>query len=146
MGLTLHGDLAASPAPRAEPDDLAAQRFMELLQPDGAEVLASYDHPAWGDYAAITRHRSGAGTAMHLGTMAGPALLREVLALAARDAGLWDWSQDLAGVVTVRRGVNAAGRHVTYFLNYSGDPVQLRQPGRRLGPSSTVPPSRRAPT
>ena len=93
-------------------DDLVAQRFMELLRPDGAEVLASYVHPAWGDYAAVTRHRSGAGTAMHLGTMVGPALLREVLTLAARDAGLWHWSQDLAGVVSVRRGVNVAGRHV----------------------------------
>ena len=116
-------------------DDLGAQRFMELLRPDGAEVLASYDHPAWGDYAAVTRHRFGAGTATHLGTMTGPALLREVLTLAARDASLWDWSQDLAGTVTVRRGVNAAGARITYFLNYSGDPVHLRQPcGRTVRP------------
>jgi beta-galactosidase len=126
VGLTLHGDLAATTSLTA--DDLVAQRFMELLQPDGADVLASYDHPAWGDYAAVTRHRFGAGTAIHLGTMVGPALLREVLTLAARDAGLWHWSQDLAGVVTVRRGVNSAGRQVTYFLNYSGDSVSFTNP------------------
>ena len=125
VGLTLHGDLAAS---AGAADDLTAQRFMELLRVDGADVLASYDHPAWGDYAAITRHRTGAGTATHLGTMVAPALLREVLALAARDAGLWHWSQDLAGVVTVRRGINPAGRHVTYLLNYSDAPVSLASP------------------
>ena len=101
---------------------------MELLRPDGAEVLASYDHPAWGQYAAVTRHRSGAGTATHLGTMIGPALLREVLTLAARDAGLWHWSQDLAGVVTVRRGVNAAGAQITYLLNYSDDSISFASP------------------
>jgi len=98
---------------------------MELLRADGAEVLASYDHPAWGQYAAVTRHRFRAGAAIHLGTMADPGLLREVLTLAARDADLWDWAQDLAGTVTVRRGVNPAGAQITYFLNYSQDAVSF---------------------
>ena len=29
---------------------------MELLKPEGAEVLAGYDHYNWKDYAAITRN------------------------------------------------------------------------------------------
>ncbi|MDQ0373378.1 beta-galactosidase [Cellulomonas humilata] len=129
VSLTLHGDLAAAPGAAAlSPDDRSALRFMELLQPEGAEVLASYDHPAWGGQAAVTRHRSGAGTAIHLGTMTGPALVREVLALAVRDAGLWDWPQELAGTVAVRRGVNSAGAPLTYLLNYSGRPVQVTSP------------------
>lgn len=35
-------------------------------------------------------------------------------------AGLWEWPQELAGSLTVRRGTNGRGRPVTYFLNYSG--------------------------
>ena len=123
------GHSAAAPGAAAlSPDDRSALRFMELLQPDGAEVLASYDHPAWGGQAAVTRHRSGAGTAIHLGTMTGPALVREVLALAVRDAGLWDWPQELGGTVTVRRGVSSAGAPLTYLLNYSGSAVQVTSP------------------
>ena len=127
VGLALHGDLAAEPG-AAEGAAAGAQAFLELLQPVGAEVLASYDHPAWGRYAAVTRNRVGAGAAVHLGTMTSPGLVRAVLALAARDAGITDWAQDLAGTVTVRRGTNAAGRALTYLLNYSSAPVTLAAP------------------
>jgi beta-galactosidase len=122
VALELHGQLAGVAAP------LAAEHFMELLVPEGAEVLASYAHAAYRDYAAITRHRVGEGSALHLGTMTSPELLRAVLALAVREAGVGDWAQELAGTVTVRRGQNAAGRAVTYLLNYSADPVQLASP------------------
>jgi beta-galactosidase len=125
-GLTLHGDLAAS----ATAQDRTAQRFIELLRPEGAEVLASYDHPAWGAYAAVTRNTVGTagGSSIHLGTMTSPELVRDVLALAVRDAGLWAWPQELAGTVVVRRGTNARGNAVTYLLNYSAEPVMLAAP------------------
>ena len=132
VALALQNDLAAvgnlSPAQRA------ASHFMELLILDGAEPLASYDHYAWADYAAITRHEFGAGKAIYLGTMTGPELLRQLLAITLQDAELWDWSQDLAGTVSVRRGDNAAGRQITYFLNYSPDEVRFPSPviGRSL--------------
>jgi beta-galactosidase len=91
-------------------------------------VLASYDHPAWDGYAAVTRHRTGSGSLTHLGTMTSPELLRAVLGLVLRDAGVADWAQDLAGTVTVRRGTNAAGRAITYLLNYSAEPVTFAAP------------------
>ncbi|WP_169165447.1 beta-galactosidase [Cellulomonas taurus] len=122
VALELHGQLAGVAAP------LAAEHFMELLVPEGAEVLASYAHDAYRDYAAITRHRAGEGSALHLGTMTSPELLRAALTLAVRDAGVGDWAQDLAGTVTVRRGHNAAGRAITYLLNYSAEPVRLASP------------------
>ena len=136
VGLTLHGDLAGTYAGGAPEGAEApqAQKFMELLQPTGAEVLASYDHDAYRGDAAITRHRAGRGTAWHLGTMTSPELLSAVLELALRDAGLWEWPQDLAGAVTVRRGTNAQGRAVTYLLNYSAALVEVASPvsGRSL--------------
>jgi len=64
--------------------------------------------------------------------MTSPELLRQLLAL-LRDAKLWGWSQDLAGTIAVR-GHNAAGRQITYFLNYSADEVGFPSPvtGRSL--------------
>ncbi|WP_454051208.1 beta-galactosidase [Cellulomonas sp. Marseille-Q8402] len=127
VGLTLHGDLADAPGAAAGAE-AGALRFMELLTPDGAEVLAGYDHPAWGRYAAITRHRTGDGSVLHIGTMTSSELVRAVLAVAVRDAGLAGWPQDLAGTVSVRRGTNARGHAVTYLLNYSAAPVTVPAP------------------
>ena len=76
LGLTYNqftrpGRRAASPCtatwrpppapPRWAPTTAPRSASWSCLQPDGAEVLASYDHPAWGGHAAVTRHRSGAG-------------------------------------------------------------------------------------
>ena len=40
---------------------------MELLKPEGAEVLAEYEHYNWKGYAAITRNQYGKGMAYYLG-------------------------------------------------------------------------------
>jgi beta-galactosidase len=123
--LTVHGELAEAEFSSA---DLQAEHFMELLQPaSDTEVLASYDHHAWHD-AAITRHRFGTGEAVHVGTGTSPALLARLLQITAARAGVCDWAQDLAGTVTVRRGHNAHGHSVTYFLNYSEQPVTFSVP------------------
>ncbi|WP_205687339.1 beta-galactosidase [Cellulomonas endophytica] len=116
----------------------AAEALLELLVPDaGTEVLAGYDHPAWSSYAALTRNRFGAGTATYLATLTDAATTRAVLGALVRDAGLWDWPQDVAAAtptVAVRRGTNGRGRALTYLLNYSAGPVTLTLPvaGRSL--------------
>ena len=46
-----------------------AKVFMELLMPQEAEVLASYDHYNWKEYAAITKNHYGKGTAIYIGCM-----------------------------------------------------------------------------
>ncbi|QXT61944.1 beta-galactosidase [Tessaracoccus palaemonis] len=118
----------AALAPLVDGADQAAGRLLELLVPRGADVLAGYDHPAWSDYAAVTRNRFGDGTATYVATVTSPEVLRGVLELVLREAGLWSWPQDLAGTVTVRRGTNGRGREITYLLNYSGSPVTIDSP------------------
>ena len=111
--------------------DVGCQRadvVMELLLPTTAETLVRYDHDAWGEYSAVTRNRVGTGAAVHVGTMTSPELLRAILHQELRDAGVWEWVNDLAGQVSVRRGVNEAGQDVTYLLNYSGSPVTVTSP------------------
>ena len=109
---------------------------MELLTPvdvaaceggSDVEVLAVYDHHAWSGPAIATR-AVGRGSITHLATMTSPALTRALLRLVARRAGATDWAADLAGTVTVRKGVNGAGRPLTYLLNYSRDAVRVTLP------------------
>mgnify|MGYP000375797144 FL=1 len=94
-----------------------ARVFMELLKPEGAEVLAGYEHYNWKGYAAITRNQYGKGMAYYLGCMTDDATLQNVIKAALGDAGV-----ELSGYgypVIVREGTNDLGKTVRYFLNYS---------------------------
>lgn len=94
-----------------------ARVFMELLKPEGAEVLAGYEHYNWKGYAAITRNQYGKGMAYYLGCMTDDATLQNVIKAALGDAGV-----KLSGYgypVIVREGTNDLGKTVRYFLNYS---------------------------
>ena len=95
-----------------------ARVFMELLKPEGAEVLAGYEHYNWKGYAAITRNKYGKGTAYYLGCMTDDATLQNVIKDALGSAGV-----ELSGYsypVIVRKGTNDLGKTIRYFLNYSG--------------------------
>ncbi len=94
-----------------------AETFMELLIPEGAETLASYDHYNWKKYAAITRNHFGKGTATYIGTMTDEEVLTNVLRGVMTDAGV-DISEENAGVM-IHKGVNDYGKTVRYYLNYS---------------------------
>lgn len=104
-----------------ETDDTAVSVFMELVTPTTAEVLARYRHPHWGKYAAVTRNVYGKGTATYIACMTTPAVMEEVAARVIREAGLWTDDQELRFPVIVKRGINAAGKEVTYYFNYSED-------------------------
>ncbi|MGN1193390.1 MAG: beta-galactosidase [Dorea sp.] len=96
-----------------------AKIFMELLVPEGAEVLASYEHYNWKDYAAITKNQYGKGTAVYIGCMTDQETLKAVM----RDV-LCNAQVDLPGYsypVIVRKGINDFGKQIRYFLNYSAE-------------------------
>lgn len=108
--------------------------FMELLTPyDGAEgdaeveVLAEYEHHAWSG-PAIASRAAGEGSITHVAAWTSPEVLQGVLGLVAERADAADWATDLAGDVTVRKGVNGAGRALTYLLRYSAEPVGITLP------------------
>lgn len=97
--------------------------WMELLTPTTAEVLAYYEHPHWGQYAAITRNSHGEGKATYVGCMTSPEVMNRVLASALQEAGVWGTDQELAFPLIVKTGVNKQGRTVRYYFNYSSEPV-----------------------
>lgn len=110
-------------------DHPLCQGLIELLrtEPD-TEILASYDHPVWGRYAAVTRHTYGRGSAEWIGTLPSLDGMRSLLSEAADQAGLSGPARDMAGRVSVREGTNDLGEQVTYLLNYGPDSVQVNSP------------------
>ena len=106
-------------------EDNTVRLWMEFLKPTTATVLASYDHPVWGRYAAATRNRYGKGTATYIGFMPSGAVIEKILADAARDAGVWGPAQAAHYPLIVRSGVTAKGRTLHYLLNYSAKPASF---------------------
>ena len=104
--------------------DEQAELFMELVKPEGAEVLASYDHYAWKDYAAVTRNHYGKGTAEYVACKTSEGYLQKLLADAMKEAGIADAVQQTAFPVIVRRMKDENGKTVWFYFNYSHTPAK----------------------
>lgn len=115
--------------------------WMELLTPVTAKVLAYYDHPVWGKYAAITENSYGKGRAVYIGCMTSSAVTEKILADAVKKAGLWTAAQNLHYPVITKQGVNERNKTIHYFFNYSGRSATINYPfagGRELTGGQTV--------
>ena len=99
--------------------------WMELLTPTTARVLAYYDHPVWGTYAAITENQYGKGLATYVGCMTSPPLTEKIVKDAVQKAGIALQDQQLYFPVITRQGVNAQGKNIRYFFNYSEAPQTI---------------------
>jgi beta-galactosidase len=109
--------------------------WMELLTPTTAKVLAYYEHPVWGKYAAITQNQYGKGAATYIGCMTSATVTEKILKQALENAGLWGTDQALYFPLITKSGVNRAGKKVHYYFNYSAGPNSLKylhKSGREL--------------
>lgn len=91
--------------------------WMELLLPEQAETLDRYDHPHWGDCAAITGHRFGQGYAAYLGCYTDSDVLKKLLAFLCAKAGIP--MEEAVYPLVVRRGTNGLQKEIIYYFNYS---------------------------
>ncbi len=115
--------------------------WMELVTPVTAKVLAYYDHPVWGNYAAVTENTFGKGLATYIGCWTDGAVTEKILADAVRKANLWGAAQSLYFPLITRQGINEQGKTVHYLFNYSAKPGQLTYRfanGRELIQGGTV--------
>jgi beta-galactosidase len=96
--------------------------WAEMLILDTAQPLAYYDHPFFGKYPAIARNAFGKGTLTYEGTVLSGKLQDAVLLDVLKQAGLTGPDQGLPGSVRVKHGVNAKGKAVHYYFNYSSAP------------------------
>ena len=108
-------------------EEAEAKVFMELLMPQEAEVLASYDHYNWKEYAAITKNHYRKGTAIYIGCMTDDNTLKAVLTEALNSAEVeipeYSWP------VIIRKGTNDLGKCVRYILNYSAEEQKVTYHG-----------------
>lgn len=96
--------------------------WMELLLPKQAETLAFYDHPHWGDCAAVTGNRFGQGYAAYLGCYTDADVLKKLLAFLCAKAGIS--SEEAVYPLVIKRGTNGLQKEVIYYFNYSEEPAE----------------------
>lgn len=110
------------------PADNTARWWMEFLTPTTATAIATYHHPAWGKYAAITRNAYGKGEVTYLGFMPSDALTEKIVEEAVKRANLWGPQQSLHYPTIMRSGTLTNGHEVHYLFNYTSAPAQIPYP------------------
>jgi beta-galactosidase len=123
------------------------ERWMELIVPTTAKVLAWYNHPAWGKYAAVTENKYGKGMATYIGCGTNSATTNKILERALKGAGLWTADQDLQFPLIIKSGKNQMGKMIHYYFNYSGGAKTFNYPHKKgkallsdavLAPQATI--------
>ncbi|MFJ3802487.1 beta-galactosidase [Streptomyces sp. NPDC090088] len=108
------------------PEGAAATRWIEGLTALDAEVLATYDHPHFGRWPAVTTRRHGAGRVTVVGTVPGRDLARALAGwLAPTPRSGW---RDLPPPVTAATGTAPDGRRVHVVHNWSWNPAHATAP------------------
>lgn len=105
--------------------DESVELWMELLTPDSdprVQVLARYQHPAWGSYAAITEADYGAGRAIYLGFLAGKSLIARLVQRLSGQTAAYVFP------LITRKTINKAGNPVMFCFNYSATAIRFSLP------------------
>ncbi len=112
----------------AVPTGAAATRWADGLLVDDADVLAGYDHPHHGRFAAVTTRAHGAGRVTYVGTVPDPALAAAVVDWAvAQGNGATAWRPQ-TDTQSVASAVNQRGETVHVVHNWSWTPSTFTVP------------------
>ena len=106
-------------------DNNQASTWAEFLLPETAETLATYDHPFFGKFPAITRNRFGKGSLTYEGTALSDELQKAVIREVLDRAGLTGADQQAPAPVRIRHGRNTKGTRVHFYLNFSPAPQNV---------------------
>jgi beta-galactosidase len=109
-------------------DQNKVKNWMELITPTTAKVLAYYDHPVWGKYAAITQNVYGKGIATYIGCLITDDVTEKILENALKGAGLWGKDQEIRFPIIVKSGANQQGKIIRYYFNYSAQSQAFTYP------------------
>ena len=97
--------------------------WAEVLDPAGAEVVATYTHDWYAGEAAITaRRHEGGGRVLYVGAMGGPTLYANLFDWLLRDLDVRPLIPSMPGVEVCAR-YDEDGRRVIFLLNHT-DQVQ----------------------
>lgn len=102
--------------------DFEVNTFMELLNPDTADVLAYYDHYNWKEYAAVTENKYGMGSAFYIGCKVSQKALKYIFGRAFLAAGINTVYQY---PVIIKQAENDFGKKIRFYFNYSCEEVSV---------------------
>ena len=103
-----------------------ATRWADALTPTDAAVLARYDHPHFGQWAAITTRQIGDGRITYVGTVPNVDLAKALMSwLDPSDHTEW---RNLSETVTATGATTPDDRRVRFLHNWSWAPTDLRLP------------------
>ena len=131
----LEKPLALKDDPFKTGEDNKVMYWAEFLNLDHAKALASYDHPFFGRWPAITRNQFGSGTLTYEGTYLDDRLQQKVMLDVLADAHLLPSTAPLPTGVHEKSGINGKGRTLHYLLNYTGETQHFAytdKPGKDL--------------
>ena len=106
-------------------ESAAAERWIDGLIPEGAETLARYEHPRFGDFPAITTNPAGTGRVTVVGCVPSPALARGLMRWAIPAAAAETLAGPVTRPVTVASGTVPDGRRIWFAFNWGWKPQQL---------------------
>jgi beta-galactosidase len=119
-------DVAAADADFTLSPGAAGTRWIDGVQPQGAQVLATYEHVHFGRWPAVTTSAHGAGRITYVGTVPNEALARDIATWAARQGGQW---RPAADSQTVTGATSRDGRKLRFVHNWSWTPSSFKLPG-----------------
>ena len=104
-------------------------QWAEFLDVTTAKPLATYDHPFFGRWPAITENHFGGGTLLYEGTAVSDGLQQALVQHALDESGITFDPDAFRSAVRVRQGLNSEGRTITYLFNYSSTATSARYGG-----------------
>jgi beta-galactosidase len=124
-----------------------ATAWADGLIAEGATVLAGYEHPHLGQFAAVTTHEHGEGRVTYVGTVPDRELSHSLADWIAEVSLPADaWRADRPASVTCTGATTADGDVLRFIHNWAWDPVGYRLPadtddlftGERLAAGTTL--------
>lgn len=106
--------------------DQPVEVYAELLENKNAEVLASYQHKYWSQYAAVTKNNYKKGYAYYYGAKTPSSLLEIFLKGALKEAKIDLYNYQFP--IIIRSGENSKGKKVHYIFNYSSEDWIIKNP------------------
>ncbi|WP_454852576.1 beta-galactosidase [Promicromonospora soli] len=98
--------------------DATGRRWVDGLIPDGAQALATYKHPRFGDFPAVVTHAHDGGRVTTVGTVPSPGLASAVVRWAAPERAGDLLAGDHGPAVTVSSGTVPDGRRAWFVFNW----------------------------
>ncbi|BDZ65341.1 beta-galactosidase trimerization domain-containing protein [Agromyces mangrovi Wang et al. 2018] len=105
--------------------DAAGRLWADGLIADGAEVVAQYAHPRFGDFPAVTTHPHGDGRITVVGTVPSPALAADLVRSLVPAPIADELAAGRALPVTVSSGTLPDGRRAWFSFNWSWDETSI---------------------